>query len=158
MTEDFTAVVAEIEEQEARLQFTRFTHEDALTLGLLIVRLATERSLGVTVDITRGDQQVFHVALAGTTADNDDWVARKVRTVRRFGTSSYLVGRRHKAAGTDFATATGLPLSLYAAHGGSFPIAIRDAGPIGTVTVSGLPQADDHALVVEALELFLGAH
>jgi uncharacterized protein (UPF0303 family) len=134
MTEDFAAVVAEIEEQEARLQFTRFTHEDALTLGLLIVRLATERSLGVTVDITRGDQQVFHVALAGTTADNDDWVARKVRTVRRFGTSSYL------------------------AHGGSFPIAIRDAGPIGTVTVSGLPQADDHALVVEALELFLGAH
>jgi uncharacterized protein (UPF0303 family) len=157
MSDDFAAVIAEIEQQEARLQFTRFTHEDALELGLLIVRLAAERSLGVTVDITKGDQQVFHVGLAGTTPDNDDWVARKIRTVRRFGVSSYLVGRRHKAAGTDFATATGLPLSLYAAHGGCFPIVIRDAGLVGTVTVSGLPQADDHALGVEALETFLAA-
>jgi uncharacterized protein (UPF0303 family) len=84
MTENFAAQIAEIEKQEASLQFTRFTHEDALALGLLIVRLGTERSLGITVDITKGDQQVFHVSLAGTTADNDDWVARKVRTVRRY--------------------------------------------------------------------------
>jgi uncharacterized protein (UPF0303 family) len=27
---------------------------------------------------------------------------------------------------------------------------------VGTVTVSGLPQAEDHALVVEALAVFLG--
>ena len=155
MTEDYAAQIDEIEAQEERLQFARFTHDDALQLGLLIVRLATERSLGVTIDITKGDQQVFHAAMAGTTADNDDWVTRKVRTVRRFGASSFLVGRRHKLAGTDFSEATGLPLSLYAAHGGCFPIVIRDAGLIGTVTVSGLPQADDHALVVEALELFL---
>jgi uncharacterized protein (UPF0303 family) len=32
---------------------------------------------------------------------------------------------------------------------------VRDVGPVGTVTVSGLPQAQDHALVVEALETFL---
>ena len=31
-----------------------------------------------------------------------------------------------------------------------------DVGVVGVVTVSGLPQADDHALVVEALERFLG--
>ena len=46
---------------------------------------------------------------------------------------------------------------LFAAHGGSFPITVRDVGVIGTVTVSGLPQAQDHALVVEALQTFLGA-
>jgi uncharacterized protein (UPF0303 family) len=155
MTENYDEQIAAIEEQEARLQFTRFTHADALRLGTHLVGLATERSLGVTVDITKGDQQVFHAALAGTTADNDDWVARKVRTVRRFGESSFLVGRRHKKSGKDFNESTGLPLSLYAAHGGCFPIVIRDAGMIGTVTVSGLPQADDHALVVEALEHFL---
>ena len=155
MTENFAAQIAEIESQEARLQFTRFTHEDALALGLLIVRLGTERSLGITVDITKGEQQVFHVALAGTPADNDDWVARKTRTVKRYAASSFLVGRRHKLEGKEFNEASGLPLSLYAAHGGSFPIVIRDAGIVGTVTVSGLAQADDHALVVEALELFL---
>lgn len=156
MTENFAAQIAEIEQQEATLQFARFTHEDALALGLLLVRLGTERSLGITIDITKGDQQVFHVALAGTTADNDDWVDRKVRTVKRFAASSYLVGRRHKLAGKDFNESSGLPLALFAAHGGCFPIVIRDAGLVGTVTVSGLAQGDDHALVVEALGIFLG--
>ena len=153
---EYAALLAELTEQEDRLRFSRFTHADAWELGSLLVRLATERDLGVTINITRGDQQVFHAALPGTTADNDDWVARKVRTVRRFEHSSFLVGRTHKAKGSDFEAATGLPLSLYAAHGGSFPIVVRDAGLVGTVTVSGLPQADDHALVVEALGTFLG--
>ena len=155
MTEDYAAQIAEIEEQEARLQFARFTHADALRLGELLVRLGTERALGITIDITKGEQQVFHAALEGTTADNDFWVARKVRTVRRYAASSFLVGRRHKAEGKDFNESSGLPLELYAAHGGCFPVVIRDAGLIGTVTVSGLAQADDHALVVEAIELFL---
>jgi len=151
-----TTAIAEIEAQEARLQFTRFTHADAWELGSLLVRLATERNLGIAIDITRGDQQVFHAALAGTTPDNDDWIARKTRTVRRYGESSFLVGRRFALAGNDFNTKTGLPFTQYVAHGGCFPIVIRDAGPVGTVTVSGLAQADDHALAVEAIGTFLG--
>jgi uncharacterized protein (UPF0303 family) len=43
----------------------------------------------------------------------------------------------------------------FAAHGGSFPIIVRGTGCIGAVTVSGLPQRDDHNLVVEALALLL---
>jgi len=155
MSSDITDLIATIEEQQERLQFTTFTHDDAWRLGSLLVGLAQERSLGITIDITKGDQQVFHAAMPGTTADNDDWIARKIRTVRRYAASSFLVGRRHVAAGTNFTEVTGLPLALYAAHGGCFPIVIRDAGLVGTVTVSGLPQADDHALVVEALETFL---
>ena len=157
MSSEIEQLVATIEEQEARLQFTHFTYDDAWAIGSRLVELARERSLGVTIDITRGDQQVFHAALPGTSADNDDWVARKIRTVRRFGNSSFLVGRRHAAAGKDFETATGLPLAQYAAHGGCFPVVIRDAGLVGTITVSGLPQAADHALVVEVLEEFLAA-
>ena len=94
MSSDLTELVATIEEQEQRLQFTRFTLDDAWTIGSRLVELGRERGLGITVDITRGDQQVFHAALDGTTADNDDWVARKIRTVRRFQASSFLVGRR----------------------------------------------------------------
>ncbi len=155
MSHDAAVLITQIEDQEQRLQFTAFSHEDAWKLGSLLVQLASERSLGITIDIAKGDQQVFHAALAGTTADNDDWVARKIRTVRRFGQSSFLVGRRHSAAGTDFNAATGLPMTDYVAHGGCFPILIRGTGMIGAVTVSGLPQAADHALVVEALEIFL---
>ena len=35
-------------------------------------------------------------------------------------------------------------------HGGSFPVNVENAGIIGAVTVSGLPQLQDHLLVVEA--------
>jgi len=46
-------------------------------------------------------------------------------------------------------------VSQYAAHGGAFPILVRGIGCIGTVAVSGLPQLEDHRLVVETLEAFL---
>ena len=151
-----TATAQELEEQERRLQVTRFDNDDAWRLGCLLVDLARERGLGVTVDIRRGPQQLFHCALPGTTADNDSWIERKIRVVLRYGASSFLVGTRHRENGTTFEAATPhLNHADYAAHGGAFPIRVRDVGVVGTVTVSGLPQAEDHALVVEGLGLFL---
>ncbi|GAA4723171.1 heme-degrading domain-containing protein [Isoptericola chiayiensis] len=152
--EDAAALVAEIEEVERELVLPRFTHDDAWRLGCLLVELATDRDLPVTIDIRRGTQQVFHAAREGTTPDNDSWVERKVRVVYRFGASSYLVGRRAAATGRDFNDAHQLPLQEYAAHGGAFPIRVDGAGIVGVATVSGLAQGDDHALVVEALRAF----
>ncbi|MGO7223713.1 heme-binding protein, partial [Rhizobium ruizarguesonis] len=43
----------------------------------------------------------------------------------------------------------------YGPHGGSVPINVKGTGGIGAVTVSGLPQRDDHTLAVEALALML---
>ncbi len=147
----------QLEDQERRLQVDRFDNDDAWRLGCLLVELARDRGLGVAIDIRRGGQQLFHCALAGTTPDNDSWIERKVRVVERFGASSFLVGQRHRDKGSTFEAATPhLEPSLYAAHGGAFPIRVRDVGIVGTVTVSGLPQAEDHALVVEGLERFLG--
>ncbi|WP_426595823.1 heme-degrading domain-containing protein [Cellulomonas sp. McL0617] len=147
--------IAAIEQQERDLVFTTFTHDDAWRLGCLLVELGQERDLPITVDIQHGTQQVFHAARAGTTADNDTWVARKVRVVWRFGAPSYLVGLRAKVRGTTFNEQHDLPLREFAAHGGAFPVRVRDVGVVGVVTVSGLPQADDHALVVEALTAHL---
>jgi uncharacterized protein (UPF0303 family) len=141
--------------QEERLVFSRFTHDDAWALGSLLVELARERELPVAVDIRRGDQQLFHHARPGTSPDNASWIERKINVVRRFGHSSLLVGQRHRDRGTTFEDAGGLPGDTYAAHGGSFPITVTGAGIIGTVTVSGLPQVDDHNLVVEAVQRFL---
>ncbi|QHC29657.1 MULTISPECIES: heme-degrading domain-containing protein [unclassified Streptomyces] len=148
--------IEELEEQEQRLVFDRFTYEDAWALGSLMVELARERRLPVAIDIHRGGQQLFHAALPGSAPDNDAWIVRKRRVVERFGAASYLVGSRFRAKGTTFENSSRLDVDTYAAHGGSFPIRLEQAGIIGAVTVSGLPQVEDHRLVVAALEKFLG--
>jgi uncharacterized protein (UPF0303 family) len=155
MSSELNQLVTELEAQQQELRFTSFDLDDARTLGLQIIDTALTRSLSITVDLTISDQQVFHLALPGTNAENDFWVARKVRSVRRFGDSSFLLGRRHEAAGTDFNEETGLSFDEYVAHGGSFPIILTTGEHVGTVTVSGLPQELDHALVVESLRVFL---
>ncbi|MFJ8669076.1 heme-degrading domain-containing protein [Streptomyces sp. NPDC093600] len=144
--------IAEIEAQEARLVLPHFTYDDAWALGTLLVELARARRAPVAIDIRRGAQQLFHCALPGSSADNDAWIDRKRRVVERYGESSFLVGARFRAKGTTFEQSSRLDPDRYAAHGGSFPVAVEGAGVIGSVTVSGLPQAEDHALVVRALE------
>lgn len=150
--------VGVLEAQEAGLLLPRFTYEDAWTLGTLLVGLARERRAPVAIDIRRGAQQLFHCALPGSSADNDAWIDRKRRVVERYGESSFLVGARFRAKGTTFEASSRLDPDRYAAHGGSFPVAVEGAGVIGSVTVSGLPQAEDHALVVEALGLLLSSY
>ncbi len=44
----------------------------------------------------------------------------------------------------------------FAAHGGGFPIILHGTGPVGSAIVSGLPQREDHALVVRAIAEQLG--
>jgi uncharacterized protein (UPF0303 family) len=51
---------------------------------------------------------------------------------------------------------SGLELKDFAAHGGGFPILLEGTGCIGTITVSGLPQREDHALVIGVLQEYLG--
>ena len=148
-------LIAELVAQEERLRFTRFDNDDAWTLGSLLVRLGKERGLPITIDIRRHGHQLFHAALPGTAPDNDRWIERKVRVVERLNASSFLVGRRMAAKGQAMDAAYGVDPADFATHGGAFPIRIVDVGVVGVVTVSGLPQADDHALVVEALGLFL---
>ncbi|MEU6709279.1 heme-degrading domain-containing protein [Streptomyces wuyuanensis] len=144
--------IAVLEAQEERLTLRRFTYEDAWALGSALAELARERQAPVAIDIRRGGQQLFHCALTGSSADNDAWIDRKRRVVERYGESSLLVGSRFHAKGTTFEESSRLDPDRYAAHGGSFPIRVEGAGVIGTITVSGLPQVEDHAMVVEALE------
>jgi uncharacterized protein (UPF0303 family) len=141
--------------QEDELQLAAFTNDTAWELGRRLVETARGRGLAVTVDIRRDEQQLFHCALPGTAADNDAWIERKNRVVRRFGHSSFYVGQSLRRDGTTIAERFLLDEAEYAPHGGAFPVIVRDVGMVGTVTVSGLPQEDDHRLVVEVLRAFL---
>ncbi|WP_416982757.1 heme-degrading domain-containing protein [Streptomyces sp. T028] len=154
-TPEITPTLEELQAQERRLVFRQFTHEDAWALGSLLVDMAREREAPVAIDIHRAGQQLFHAALPGSTPDNDAWITRKRRVVERFGASSYLIGTRYRSRGTTFEESSRLNQDEYAAHGGSFPINVEGVGVVGAVTVSGLPQLEDHRFVVEALERFL---
>ncbi|WP_222264201.1 heme-degrading domain-containing protein [Modestobacter marinus] len=143
--------LAELAGHEEELQFSRFTNDDAWDLGTALVARAREQQLPVAVDVSRNGQQLFHAALPGTSADNDSWIRRKAAVVDRFGHSSLYVGQRSREAGTTFEAEFGLDPERYAAHGGAFPVLVRDVGPVGVVVVSGLPQVEDHRLVVAVL-------
>ncbi|MBB5960319.1 uncharacterized protein (UPF0303 family) [Saccharothrix tamanrassetensis] len=142
-------------EQEARLVFRSFTNEDALALGAFLLDAAREQYLPLVVSVRRGQQRLFHAALPGTSADNDEWIDRKSRVVDRYGRSSFRVGETFRSRGQTFENDSRLDPRVYAAHGGVFPVNVAGVGMVGTVGVSGLPQAEDHAFVVAQLELFL---
>src|SRR3954451_7837793 len=156
MTAEGHPTLDQLHRQEAELIFDRFDHDTAWELGVALVEKARARALPVTVDVRRNGQQLFHAALPGTAPDNDAWIARKTRVVDRFGRSSLHVGERARRTGTTFEEQMRLDPDAYAAHGGAFPVIVRGTGVVGTVGVSGLPQLDDHAFVVEQLAGFLG--
>ena len=150
-----TALIGTLEEHERRLRLPGFDNDDAWRLGITLVELAVARRAPVAIDLRRGIQQLFHYALPGTNADNDAWIQRKTAVVDRFGSSSFLVGRRSVADGSTFEEQFRLDRDRFAAHGGAFPVLVRGVGMVGTVAVSGLPEDEDHALVVEGLERYL---
>jgi uncharacterized protein (UPF0303 family) len=148
-------LLAELLEQEERLQLGRYDHDDAFRLGMLLVERARAERLALTVDLTLVHQQLFHVALAGTTPDNDHWVRRKAAVVYRFGRSSLYMGVSCRLKGVSLGERFAVDPAEFAAHGGAFPVRVRGVGLVGTVAVSGLPQEEDHRFVVTALERFL---
>ena len=148
--------LARIALQEERLQFQTFDAETAWRLGVRLREAAAARGLSVAIDIQLAGQALFFTSMPGTTPDNADWVRRKRNVVLLYRRSSYAVGLKLKLEGTTLAERQGLDARDYAPHGGCFPILLRGAGCVGAITVSGLPQRQDHELIVEILAEQLG--
>ena len=148
-------ILQQLLQEEKELQFTKFNEETAWNLGSQLVENALSKNLPVTIDITRGNHQLFHASLRGTSSDNDDWVKRKVRLVYRFGHSSFYMGQLLKSTGKSIEQTYLVSENEYAPYGGCFPIIVKDTGIVGTITVSGLPQEEDHSLVVQAIRNYL---
>jgi uncharacterized protein (UPF0303 family) len=142
----------ELAAQESRLVFDQFDEDTAWALGVALRDAALAAAVPVAISIRRNGQRLFHAALPGSSADNDGWLERKSAVVDRYGRSSLRVGEQFRVEGGSFDADARLHPSEYAAHGGAFPILVRGTGCVGTVAVSGLPELDDHQLVVEILE------
>jgi uncharacterized protein (UPF0303 family) len=158
MTDDIWAGITfdGLAAEEADLRFAQFTHEDAWRIGSALVEKAQTQSLPIAIDITRNGQQLFHAALEGSKPDNDVWIQRKTRAVLRFWRSSLALSLECRQTGKSLAESHNVDAQLYVAAGGCFPVHVEGAGVIGTITVSGLPQVEDHRLIVAAIRQHLG--
>jgi uncharacterized protein (UPF0303 family) len=149
-------ILNQLLQQEADLQFNHFNEDTAWALGSQLVEYARAENLPITIDISRSNgQQLFHASRPGTAADNDEWVKRKVRLVNRVGHSSFYIGQMLKSKGKTIEEELLLPESEYAPHGGCFPIIVKNTGIVATLTVSGLPQEEDHKVAVHAIRTYL---
>ena len=142
--------------QEQLLVLDRFDELIAWELGTYIKALCESRQQAVTIEIRRAKETLFFYAMAGTTPNNAEWARRKRNTVDLLHRSSYSTGLANQKDGSSLPAKCGVSLADYAEHGGSFPIRVKGVGCVGTVTVSGVPQREDHAIVVEALAALCG--
>ncbi|MFW5694773.1 MAG: heme-degrading domain-containing protein [Alkalispirochaeta sp.] len=149
-------LIEQLIEQEELLKFSTFDHDRAIEVGMAIYRTAKEQQLSVTIDVSAFDQTIFHVAMPGTAPDNDRWIERKRAVVHRLQKSSYRVGRELDSEGLSIEERYFVSGMEFSPHGGCFPVRLKGStGVIGTITVSGLTQDQDHQLVVSVLEQLL---
>jgi len=141
--------------EEQELQFPSFSADVALTLGSHIYQRAKAGSLPIAIEVSRNGQQLFFAALPGATPDNAEWIRRKRAVVQRFHHSSLYMSVEAEVKGRPFLQRYGLSEQDYAAAGGGFPILVKDTGCVGAVVVSGLPQLEDHRLVIESVRAII---
>jgi uncharacterized protein (UPF0303 family) len=144
----------ELEAEAAGLVLDSFDESTALRLGNILVDLALAEDMPVVIDIRTSDRTLFHAGLPGSAPLNDLWAQRKSNTTLRFHEASLLVGTRHRDKGESLAK-HGLDTSDYADHGGAVPIRVKGVGVVAVATVSGLPQVEDHQLVVRGIRALM---
>ena len=140
---------ASLQAQAAQLILPVFDERTAWQLGTALVTIAQAENLPIVINIRTLNRTLFHAALPGSAPLNDNWARRKSNTALLFAEPSFLVGTRNREKGETLAR-HGLDPADYADNGGAVPL-VTPSGVAAVCTVSGLPQADDHALVVRAI-------
>jgi len=152
---DIEKDLAQIARQESVLRFDRFDPEVAWEVGLALKAEAVRRGVGIAMEVSTPAYTLFSYSMAGATPDNADWIRRKRNTVFRIHRSSYAISLEAKRDGRSLAERWGVKPADYVAAGGGFPLWVGGSC-IGAVVVSGVPQRDDHDIVVRSLSAVLG--
>ncbi|HGE8324697.1 TPA: heme-degrading domain-containing protein [Serratia marcescens] len=145
-----------LSEQETTLAFTHFDAATAWELGAALKTAAERRGLSIAIEIQLAGQTLFYYAMPGATPDIADWVRRKRNLVNHFHKSSYAIGLRLQQRQTSLEERYGLSVRDYSVHGGAFPLTLTGLGCVGSISISGAPQKEDHQLLVSTLAHFLG--
>lgn len=148
--------VRKITGQEARLVFDGFDEATAFEIGSAIRARGLAEKFPIVVDIRLWDRTLFYCALPGSTSGNSEWTRRKINVVKVFHRSSYRMVLQKAREDRTFPVGEALSPEDYVLAGGGFPIRVKGVGVIGAVAVSGLPERQDHEVVVGALCDHLG--
>lgn len=148
MSESFPSL-SELADQAKSVIYPRFDEKIALDLGQRMANIALTEGLGIVINIRTANRTLYHAATPNSAALNDLWARRKSNTALMTGKASLTVGIENRAKGRSLHD-DGLNHSDYAEHGGAVPVMVAGA-LVAVATVSGLPQLDDHALVIRAM-------
>ena len=148
--------IEKIAAQEAALVFPAFDEATAFTVGSAIRERGLHDKAPIIIDIRTFDRPLFYAALPGSTADNAEWARRKRNVVQRFLKSTYRMVLEQQRPDRTFKPGSGIDSADYVLAGGGFPVTVRGAGVIGVIAVSGLPERDDHGIIVATLCEHLG--
>ncbi|AFJ45854.1 heme-degrading domain-containing protein [Shimwellia blattae] len=143
--------IALCDAQRQRTWLSHFDNHDAWALGNTLYQAAREAGYPMAIDITVNRVCLFSALLPGASGENIDWVRRKRNLVELLGISSWEAGLMLEQRQTTLEARYGVSCRDFAPYGGSYPLQLTGCGIIGTVTVSGAPQRDDHNLVVRTL-------
>jgi uncharacterized protein (UPF0303 family) len=140
--------ISRVTAQEQGLVFESFDEHVAFKLGVAIRDRALRDGAPIAIEVRTWDRVLFFAGLPGSSFENADWIRRKVNTVKRVLKSSYRVVLEKKFEENYFPPGRGFNNDEHALAGGCFPIRLKGAGIVGTVTVSGVPQRRDHYYAV----------
>lgn len=142
-------------QQEATVRVSHFDFDTAWKIGCLLRERAVKENMPVAIEVYAFGQVLFSTSLSGSSAENLEWISRKRHTVLRNSHSSLYTQELNQSQGTPMSEMNYMDPERYTDSGGSFPLLLRNGGVIGTVTVSGLPSHEDHALAVWAIQQVL---
>ena len=135
-----------------KIELAVFSNSIALEMGLKIIDLAKSRNQRIAIEICRLNHSVFLYVDDALTADKLNWLRRKANLVKQFEESSLGVKKDFADKNLTLEKPFGLNEKDFIVRGGSIPIFVKNAGMVATITVSGLPDIEDHNIIIEALQ------
>ena len=142
-----------IKRQEETLRFDSFSNDDALRIGNAVVKYATSKNKAVATEIVVNGWTQFLFCMEGTSPANIRWLKRK-RNFLEYRRTSSLLGQKLMEEQNRTMSGIFLDENEYSDRGGAFPIRIGNQ-VIGSITVSGLPDVEDHQMVADVLASYL---
>ena len=150
---DIDKAIMIIAGQEETLRFGSVSEKDLQAIG----RDAASRirAMGRTgiVEVNINGLTVYMESINANT-DNMEWVRRKRNLASRFWRSSLHTALEYRKTGKTL-EGRGMDWRDYALSGGSFPILLESGIPVGTITVSGMTEWEDHQTAADAIAAFL---